>query len=129
MYVRTPFSPEIQALVQSGHQAAMYGGGVGAGGCGSGGDGGGGAGGLGGGLNTTTSVSAFGSVGSTKQSVGASASRDTFTVGGLDSATAPLTASHEMSAGSVLAATVKYRVTQPVVKPEPCGTHGPTVGT
>ena len=85
--------------------------------------------GLGGGLNTTTCAAAFGSVGSTKQSVCANASRDTFTAGGLASATAPLTASHEMSAGSVLAATVKYRVTQPVVKPEPCGTHGPTVGT
>jgi len=102
------------------------GGGPGAGGLGGGGLGGCG---LSGGLNTTTCVSAFGSVGSTKQSVCASASRDTFTAGGLASATAPLTASHEMSAGSVLAAMVKYCVTQPVVNPEPCGTHGPTVGT
>jgi hypothetical protein len=84
---------------------------------------------LGGGLNTTTCVPAFGSVGSTKQSVGANASRDTLSAGGLASATAPLTASQEMSAGSVLAAMVKYRVTQPEVNPEPCGTHGPTVGT
>jgi hypothetical protein len=49
--------------------------------------------------------------------------------GGLAIVTAPFTASHEMTAGSVLAAMVKYRVTQPVVKPDPCGTHGPTVGT
>ena len=75
--------------------------------------------GLGGGLNTTTCPAEFGSVGSTKQSVCANASRDTFSAGGLASVTAPFTASHDMSAGRVLAATVKKRVTQPFVKPDP----------
>ena len=81
------------------------------GGSGDGGDGGGlggaglGGAGLGGGLKTTTCVAAFGSVGSTKQSVGANASRDTLIAGGLATVTAPFTTSHEMSAGSVLAGT------------------------
>jgi len=89
----------------------MTGGKGGFGGCGLGGGGGlglgGGGLGLGGGLNTTTCWAAFGSVESTKQSVGASANRDTFIAGGIASATAPLTASHDESAGSVLAGTEK----------------------